>query len=148
MSSSCRPENLYVYESQQNPGRGLCTRKTDLSPSSNLLLTVPMRCFCSGLFLLSLFICFLLVFDYSFISWIALWPSAGKELTSWLSTYVVLHLCRLNCLCFFPVWCLEHDVELDCIGSSSLHFHLLFMWSLYDRETEFVQMMKMAAMPI
>ena len=26
-------------------------------------------------------------------------------------------LCRLNCLCSFPVWCLGKDVGFDCIGS-------------------------------
>ena len=34
-------------------------------------------------------------------------------------------LCCLNCLCSFPVWCLEPDVEYDCIGSWLLSFHLL-----------------------
>ena len=38
---------------------------------------------------------------------IAWWPSAGKELSSWLSALVVLISCRLNCVCVrFPlgVW--------------------------------------------
>ena len=42
---------------KQNPGRGLWSRK-----NCNLLLTVPVRCFCCGLFL-SMFARFLLVYD-------------------------------------------------------------------------------------
>ena len=34
--------------------------------------------------------------------------------------------CRLGCVCPFPVWCLGRNVELDCIGSWSLPFCLLF----------------------
>ena len=34
-------------------------------------------------------------------------------------------LCCLNRLYSFPVWCLGQDVKFDCIGSWSLHFHLL-----------------------
>ena len=43
--------------------------------------------------------------------------SAGKELSSWLSTLAFLILCRLNCMCSFPIWYLGQDVEFDCIGS-------------------------------
>ena len=42
---------------------------------------------------------------------------------------LAFHLCcfTLCCLgCSFPVWCLEKDVEIDCIGSWSLPFHLLY----------------------
>ena len=49
-----------------------------------------------------------------FIAW---WTSAGKELISWLSACAVFSLCRLNCLCSVPVWCLGKYVEFDCIGS-------------------------------
>ena len=38
---------------EKNNGRGLCTRKTSLilsPPPSNLLLNVPRRCICCGLF--------------------------------------------------------------------------------------------------
>ena len=34
--------------------------------------------------------------------------------------------CRLGCRCPFPVWCLGQGVELDCVGSWSLPFYLLF----------------------
>ena len=34
-------------------------------------------------------------------------------------------LCRLDCLCSFPVWCLGQDVKFDYTGSRSLPFHLL-----------------------
>ena len=34
---------------------------------------------------------------------IAWWPSAGKELSLWLSACVVFILCCLSCVCFFPV---------------------------------------------
>ena len=48
---SCGPNTLYVYELQQNLWRGLLQREPGLSPHpSNLLLTVPRRCFCCGLF--------------------------------------------------------------------------------------------------
>ena len=64
--------------------------------------------------------------DYLFIMFrITWWTSAGKELTSWLTARDVFSLCRLDCLCSFPVWCLEKDEELNCIGSWSLPFHLL-----------------------
>ena len=56
---------------------------------------------------------------------IARWPSAGKELSSWLSARAVFILYCLNCMCSFPVWCLRQDVEFDCVGSWSLPFHLL-----------------------
>ena len=42
---------------------------------------------------------------------IALWPSVGKELSTWLFTCAVFFLVGLNCRCPFP------DVEFDCIGS-------------------------------
>ena len=61
-----------------------------------------------------------------FLFMIAWWPFSGKELSSWLSTLAVYILCRLNCRCPFPIWCLGQDVEFDCIDSWSLPFHLLF----------------------
>ena len=60
-------------------------------PPSNLLLTVTRRCFCYGYSNCQMFIRFLLVFDLLFILFmIALWPSAGKELSPWRFTYAVL----------------------------------------------------------
>ena len=49
---------------------------------------------------------FLLVCDYLFIFRIALWSSAGKELTSWLSAYAVLLNAVLIVYVLFPfgVW--------------------------------------------
>ena len=47
---------------------------------------------------------------------LVLWPSAGKELSHWLSTRIFI-LCRLSCMCSFPVWCLGLDVVFDSIGS-------------------------------
>ena len=46
--------------------------------------------------------------------------SAGKELTSWLSAACAVLLYT------FPVWCLEQDVEFDCICFWSLPFHQFF----------------------
>ena len=41
--------------------------------------------------LLSMFVHYLFVFDFLFVLFrVAVWPSAGKALTSWLSTSVVL----------------------------------------------------------
>ena len=52
--------------------------------------------------LIVIFVCFLLDFDYVFFFRGALWPSAGKELTSWLSTCSVF-LNVLLVVCFpFP----------------------------------------------
>ena len=67
----------------------------------------------------------LIVFDSLFVFRIALWPIAGKELTSAFRS-CCFTLCRLNCMCSFPVWSLGQDVEFDCIGSS-LSFRLLIM---------------------
>ena len=39
------------------------------------------------------------------------------------------HLLGKSCPLFcipLPFWCLEQDLEFDCIDSCSLHFHLLF----------------------
>ena len=33
------------------------------------------------------------------------------------SCRLVFILCRLYCMCFFLVWCLGEDAELDCIAS-------------------------------
>ena len=54
-SPSRGPNNLQlcVYEPQQNLGRGCCSVKQAKAPPptpSDLLLTVPKRCFCCGLF--------------------------------------------------------------------------------------------------
>ena len=68
---------------------------------------VYFNCLCSS--------AFLVVLDYLFFCMIAWWTSAGKELTSWLSTYAVL--CRLKSVCFFPIWCLGQDVAFGCINS-------------------------------
>ena len=51
---------------------------------------------------------------------IILWPSAWKELSTWLSPRTGFILCRLGCMCSFPFGCLGHDMEFDCIGSWSL----------------------------
>ena len=97
-------------EPEQNLGRGLLQQKTGLNPTtSNLLLTVPRRCFCFD----SIFVRFL--FDYNFLLIlfrIAWWPSAGKELSSWLSDLVGLILCPLNCMSSFPVGCLGQGVKV------------------------------------
>ena len=70
---------------------------------------VYSNCHCSSHFLFFLFM----------ITW---WPSAGKDLSSWLSACAVWHR---NCLCSFSVWCRGQNVEFDCIGFWSLPFHLL-----------------------
>ena len=81
------------------------------------------RGFCCVLFLLSMFDRFLLDFDLLLILLrIALWPLLGKIVPS--AFHCSNFKCRLGCAC--PVWCLGWDVELDCIGSWSLPFCLLF----------------------
>ena len=83
---------MYMNHSRtQGEGCARVKPETGLSPPpSNLLLTVPRRCFCRGLIYLSMFVRFLLVFDLLFILFrIALWPSAGKELSLLLFTCVV-----------------------------------------------------------
>ena len=57
------------------------------------------------------------------------WTYAGKVLTSWFSTCAVFSLCRLYCLCSFPVWCLEEFVEFDLSVPDHL---LLFMNFIYE----------------
>ena len=49
-SLSLGPNNLYVYDPLRKPGRGLLEHETGLIGLSNLLLTVPRRRFCCGLF--------------------------------------------------------------------------------------------------
>ena len=60
---------------------------------------------------------FLIIAFSSTLFRLALWPSAEKELSHWLSTRIVFILCRLSCMCSFPVWCLGLDVVFDSIGS-------------------------------
>ena len=70
--------------------------------------------FCFVLFLLSMFVRFLFVFDLLFILFrIVLWPSVGTDCPS--AFHCSNFKCRLGCAC--PFWCLGRDVELDCIGS-------------------------------
>ena len=87
--SFARTEQLLcVYEPQQSLGWNRFK-----PPPSNLLLTVPRRCFCYGLFSLSMFVRFLFVFDLLFnLFKAALWPSFGKELSPWLFTCAVFIL--------------------------------------------------------
>ena len=48
---------------------------------------------------------------------------AEKELISWLSALAVFFYAGpLNCLCSFPVWCLQNDVEFDCAIPDNLLF--------------------------
>ena len=71
------------------------------------------RCFCCVLFLLSIFVRFLFVFDSLLILFrIVLWPSVGKDCPS--AFHCSNFKCRLGCAC--SVWCLGRTVELDCIG--------------------------------
>ena len=57
-----------------------------------------------------MFVSFLFVLDKLFILFrIAFWPSAGKELSSWLSACTVFFFCAVFLSC--------QDLELDCIGS-------------------------------
>ena len=61
------------------------------------------------------------VFDFLLILGIASMPSAGQELTYWL--FVCPLLLRVASLLFsFPIWCLELDVEIDCVNSLSVAF--------------------------
>ena len=60
---------------------------------------------------------------------LVLWPSAGKELSHWLSTRIFI-LCRLSCMCSFHVWCLGLDVVFDSIGSWSLPFFYIIHSSI------------------
>ena len=59
---------------------------------------------------------------------LAVWPSAGKELSHWLSSRIVLILCRLSCMCSYPVWCLGLDVVFDSIGSDHYLFSTLSIY--------------------
>ena len=62
------------------------------------------RCFCCVLFLLSMFVRFLFVFDLLFILFrIVLWPSVGKDCPS--AFHCSNFKCRLGCACPSPVWC-------------------------------------------
>ena len=54
-------------------------------------------------------------------------PLSDCLFISWLSALAVLILYRLNCMCSFPIWCLGQDVELNCIGSWALPFHLAYL---------------------
>ena len=68
----CYESFFYICnEAKQNLEQGLLEHKTGLRPHppplNNLLLTVPRRCFCCGLFYLSVFVGFLFFFVfYSF----------------------------------------------------------------------------------
>ena len=98
--------NLYVYEPKQNLGRDLCIHKTGLT-SPVIILTVPRRCVCCCWFYVSVFALFLFVFDFLFILFvIALWLSAGKELSSWISACAdLLYAVFIVCVPFpFGVW--------------------------------------------
>ena len=98
---------LCMYINTTEPRARLRSCKTDLIPLANeLLLTVPMRYF-YVLFLNSMFVRFLLVVNLLFTLFrIALWPSAGKELSTWLFTCVVLFSAVLVVCVPFPfgVW--------------------------------------------
>ena len=59
-----------------------------------------------------------------FIFRIALRPSAGKDMSFWLSVCAVLLYAVLIVSC----WCLGPDVEFDCIGSWSFMSTLLFKY--------------------
>ena len=62
---------------------------------SNLLLTFPRRCFCCGLFVLSMFVRFLFIYDFlSILLRIAWWPSC-------LERAVLLAFCSC-CSYFMP----------------------------------------------
>ena len=67
---------------------------------------------------LSVFVCIMFVFHFH--SWL---PSALKDMSSLLWSCVVLLYASL--LHFFPNWCLE----LDCISSWPLPFHLLCIYN-------------------
>ena len=51
--------SFFLYKLQRYLERGFCARKIGFSPhSSNLSLTAPRLCFCGGLLLLSLLVCY------------------------------------------------------------------------------------------
>ena len=131
----CRFDFLFLSRKVSGEGNGIrfyrfliiAVPSTLSPPPSNLLLTFLRLWFSCGLFWLSMFFHFLIVYFISFILFrIAWWPSAGKELSSWISAVAVLISCSLKGMCSFPIWCLGQDVEFDCIGSWSLPFHLLW----------------------
>ena len=75
---------------ERKPGLGNRTRPSPPPDPRNLWLTVPRRYFCYGLYLLSMFVRVLFVFDLLFSLFrIALWLSVGKELSPWLFTDAV-----------------------------------------------------------
>ena len=71
---------------------------------------------------------FLIIAFSSTLFRLALWPSAGKELSHWLSTRIVFILCRLSCMCSFPVWCLGLDVD----SIVSVPDHCLFFYIIHS----------------
>ena len=80
----------------------ICRFKTGLTPyPRNLLLTDPKRRLCCGLFQLSLFVRFVLVFEHLIIFRIALWPTVGKDLPSWISACSIILNVVFNCFCCF-----------------------------------------------
>ena len=52
--------------------------------------------------------------------------SGSTELSSCLSNIAVFILCRLNCTCSFPVWCLGQDVEFVSTGPDHCPFFIYF----------------------
>ena len=114
------PNTVYVYEPQQNLGWGCTCVKTDLSTypviyywpfQGGVSDEVYYNCLSVGLWLFFIF----------FLFRIAWWLSAGKELFSRFSVLAVYFVPSKMC----PIWSLGQDVEIDCIGSWLLPFHLL-----------------------
>ena len=133
------PNNLYVYKPQQNIGSGLCTRKTDLSPlPSNLLPNVQMRCFCCSLFLISVFIRFLFVFD---VFGHFIWDSPVERAVVLVFRLCCFTQCHLNYVSFqFGVggrmWVSivsvsDHCFFIDCSKNNHLNIPKQFGWWLF-----------------
>ena len=83
-----------------------CYTSRQLIPedSPGTLSTVSIECNAVPVMWIILNARFLTVYDFLFVlSRIARWPSAGKELSSWLSVFATLMLCHLNCMCTFPI---------------------------------------------
>ena len=75
---------------------------------------VYSNCQCSSAFCLSLTYCSICLGQ-------SCGHLLGKSCPLGFSLLLFSFLCRLNCRCPFPVWCLGQDVEFDCIGNRPDH---------------------------
>ena len=120
------PNILYVYEPQQNLGRGLWPCLTDLSPPviHYWLLqggaSVVSCSICQYSSAFGLFLTF-----YSFYLGYPARHLLGKSCRLGFPLVLFLFYATFIVYVPFPFWCLGEDAKLDCIASWLLPFHLL-----------------------